>query len=128
MRQEDIEKLFKKPGEKRYDYFIKTVADTEEVYGLMDDEGWALLGDDDDADILPIFPAAEFAEVFRLAADYEEYRVEAIDVTEFIEWLGDMDEENLLVAVFPNIEYNGAVVSPEHLKNDLLKEFEKEKD
>jgi Protein of unknown function (DUF2750) len=126
MSKDDIEKLFKKPGEKRYDYFIKKVAETEEVFGLMDDEGWALLGDDDDEDILPVFPAAEFAEAFRTAADYEEYRVEAIDVTEFVEWLGDMDEDNLLVAVFPNPEFNGAVVEPEHLKKDLLKEFEKE--
>jgi hypothetical protein len=38
--QENITKLFKKPGEKRYDYFIKKVVENEEVYGLADEEGW----------------------------------------------------------------------------------------
>lgn len=121
----DIEKVFKKPGEKRYDYFVKTVADTEEVYGLADDEGCALLGDDDDADIIPFFPHAEMAEVFRLAAGFEEYQVNVIDLNELLAWLDDMPEDNMLVAVLPNTEFNGAVVDPGHLKADLQKELDK---
>lgn len=126
LSQEEITKFFKKPGEKRYAYFIKQVAETEEVYGLADDEGWALLGDDSDADILPLFPAAEFAEAFRTAMEFEEYRVEALDVAELMDWLDDMENDGLLVAVFPNLELNGAVIDPPLLKADLQKEFDKE--
>ena len=126
LRQEDIVKLFKKPGEKRYDYFIKKVAENEEVYGLADDEGWALLGDDSDADILPLFPAAELAEAFRQAAGFDEYAVEAVDVNEMMLWLDEMEKDDLLVAVFPNPELNGAVMEPKQLKADLQKEFDKE--
>lgn len=126
LNQSDIEKLFKKPGEKRYDYFLKKVAETEEVFGLSDDEGWALLGDDDDADILPLFPAAELAEAFRMAMDFEEYKVEALDVAELMSWLDDLESDGMLVAVFPNLELNGAVVEAQHLKADLQKEFDKE--
>lgn len=126
LNQTDISKIFKKPGEKRYDYFLKKVVENEEVYGLADEEGWALLGDDSDADILPLFPAPEFAEAFRQATDFDEYKVEALDVNELMDWLDDMVEDQLLVAVFPNPELNGAVVEPQHLKADLQKEFDKE--
>jgi len=126
LTESDIAKLFKKPGEKRYEYFIKQLAANEEVYGLADEEGWALLGDDDDADILPLFPASEFAELFRTAMDFEEYKVEALDVAELMSWLDDLEKDGMLVAVFPNLELNGAVVEPQLLKADLQKEFDKE--
>jgi hypothetical protein len=126
MNAADIEQVFKRPGEKRYNYFIKAAVENEVVYGLYDDEGWALLGDQDDADILPLFPSPEFAEAFREAADYMEYRVEALDVNELMEWLDEMEEDNMLVVVFPNPELNGAVVKPQHLKADLQTEFDKE--
>ncbi len=128
MIQAEIEKLFKKPGEKRYDYFVKEVAKNEEVYGLSDEEGWALLGDDADADILPLFPAAELAEAFRVAVGFDEYQVEPLDVNELMDWMDDMVEDNLMIAVFPNPELNGAVVDPQVLKADLQKEFDKEQE
>lgn len=121
----DVEKYFKRPGEKRYEYFVKKVADSEEVFGLADDEGWAMLGDDEDADIIPLFPYAEFAEAFRQAADFQEFKVESIDLNELLEWLDDMENDGMLVAVLPNTQFNGAVVEPSHLKKDLLQELEK---
>ncbi|TNE59267.1 MAG: DUF2750 domain-containing protein [Bacteroidetes bacterium] len=124
----EIEKIFKRPGEKRYDYFIKEVVKNEEVFGLADEEGWALLGDDLDADILPLFPTAGFAEAFRQGADLREYQVEILDLNELMSWLEDMEEDNLLIAVLPNAHLNGAVVEPAHLRADLQREFDKESD
>ena len=126
MTQDEINSVFKKPGEKRYAYFIREVIKSEEVYGLSDEEGWAMLGDDADADIIPLFPAAEFAEAFKKAAEFDEFNVEAIDINELMEWLDEMEEDNMLVAILPNTEFNGAVVEPSHLKADLQKEFDKE--
>jgi len=125
MTPADVEKIFKKPGEKRYEYFIKKVAESEVVFGLGDEEGWAMLGDDENADILPFFPDPEIAETFRKAADFEEYDVMELDVNELLEWLDEMETEGMLVAVCPNTEFNGAVVEPSLLKEDLLKELEK---
>jgi hypothetical protein len=124
--QADLAKFFKKPGEKRYDYFLKQVVENEEVYGLADEEGWALLGDDNDADILPLFPAPEFAEAFRQAQHFLEFQVEAVDVNELLEWLEEMDSEGMMVAAFPNLELQGAVVPALHLKKDLKALFDKE--
>lgn len=126
LKADDLAKLFKKPGEKRYDYFVKKVADTEEVFVMGDGEdGWAQLGDDDDTDIIPVFPHAEACEAFRKAAGFDEFQVEILDVNELIEWLDGMVEDNMLVAVFPNLEFVGAVVDPMMLKEDLQKELEK---
>jgi hypothetical protein len=126
LRPEEVDKLFKKPGEKRYEYFIKKVADTEEVYGLADEEGWALLGDDDDdVDIIPFFPHAEMAERFRIEGDFDEYSIGVLDVNELLEWLDDMDNEGMMIAVFPNLDFSGVVMPPERLKKDLTDELDK---
>lgn len=122
---QDIEKLFKKPGEKRYDIFVKTVADTEEVFGLADEEGWALLGDDEDADIIPFFPSPDTAEAFRTAAGFEEYNVMVIDLNELMEWFDDMETDNMMVAICPNTQFNGAVVEPQKIKTDIQKEIDR---
>ncbi len=121
MSPTEVNKFFKEPGEKRLAYFLKTVASTKVVYGLSDEEGWALLGDDNDVDILPLFPHAEMAEAFRKAADFEGYAVEKVEMEELLEWLEEMEEDQLMVAVCPNTRFEGAIVEPLQLKEDLLK-------
>lgn len=126
LRPDEIAKLFKKPGEKRYDYFVKTVADTEEVFGLADEDDWALIGDEElDGDIIPLFPHAELAERFRVENDFEEYAIAIVDVNELLQWLDEMEEEGMKVCVFPNLEISGAVIAPQHLKTDIMEELEK---
>lgn len=126
IRPEDVAKLFKKPAEKRYEYFIKTVADTEAVFGLIDEEGWALLGEDDDpTDILPVFPHAEMAEQFKVEHEFEDFEIGEIDVNEFLEWLGEMESETTEVAVFPDLSMSGLVVAPDKLIQDLQTELAK---
>ena len=127
MSHPDLDKIFKKPGEKRYDIFIKEVIRSEEVFGIADEEGWTLLGDDDDTDILPLFPAPELAEAFRAKMGYDDSKIAVLDVTELMEWLDDMEQDGMKVAVLPNLHLNGAVVAAAHLKEDLQKEFDKEK-
>jgi len=124
MTPTEIANIFKQPGEKRLSLFIETVADTKQVYGLSDDEGWALLGDDNDTDIIPLFHDHHLAEAFRKAADFKQYEVEMLEIDELIEWLEEMDEDGLMVAVCPNTRFEGAIVEPDQLKTDLLKKVE----
>ncbi len=118
--------IWKKPADKRYQYFLRTVIDEEEVFGLADAEGWALLGDENDSDILPVFPLREFAEDFRHKADFTEYQVEAIDLNEFVAWLEDMEKESMLIAIFPRPDMESVVYSAERLRNEIIEEFGKE--
>jgi hypothetical protein len=58
MNQKEFESVIKQPPNIRYEYFIKKVADYEEVWGLYDD-GWATAQDDDGNILIPFFPKKE---------------------------------------------------------------------
>jgi hypothetical protein len=125
LNQDEIDRIMKRPAERRYEYFVKKVADSEEVFGLADDEGWALLGEGD-SDALPLFPFPEFAEAFNRAADWSStYEINVLDLNELLEWLDDMEKDGMKVAVFPNAEFNAVVMEPQRLKADLQAELEK---
>lgn len=129
LTQKQIEEILAKKPENRYKYFIKTVAGEEEVWGLADEEGWLLLeDDDDDTEVLAVFPNPEFAEIFREKGGFEEFQVEALDLYEFMEWLDDFEKEKMKVAVFPTPDFQSAVMTPRRLKDDFQIEFDKEKE
>lgn len=117
----EVTTTFKLPGEQRLAQFIETVRTSQSAYGISDEEGWALLGDNDDTDILPLFQNAALAEAFRAAAGFEDNEVEEIDMEELLEWLADMDKDGTLVAVCPNARLEGAVVKPSYLAAELKK-------
>lgn len=121
MTTAEINSTFKIPGEKRLALFIETVARNKRAFTIGDDEGWALLGDDDDTDIVPIFHDADLAEAFRKAANFSDCQVEEIDLPELMAWLDNLTEDNMMVAVCPNPRFEGAIVEPEDLKQDLIK-------
>ncbi len=127
---QQIEEVLAKKPENRYKYFIRTSAVQEEVWGLMDGEdGWLLLEDDeDDTDVFAVFPNAEFAEIFREKAGFEEFKVEALDLFEFLEWLDDFKKDKMKVAVFPTPDFQSAVMTPERLQADFQTEFDKEQE
>lgn len=129
LTQKQIEEILAKKPENRYKYFIKTVAAEEEVWGLADEEGWLLLeDDDDDTEVLAVFPNPEFAEIFREKGGFEEFQVKALDLYEFMEWLDDFEKEKMKVAVFPTPDFQSAVMTPGRLRADFKEEFDKEQD
>jgi len=129
LAQKQIEEILAKKPENRYKYFIKTVAEEEEVWGLADEEGWLLLEDEeDDTDVLAVFPNPEFAEIFREKDDFGEFQVEALDLYEFMEWLDDFEKEKMKIAVFPTPDFQSAVMTPGRLKDDFQEQFDKEQE
>lgn len=56
LTKNQIEEILAKKPESRYKYFVRTVVAEEEVWGLADEEGWLLLEDKDDTDVLAVFP------------------------------------------------------------------------
>jgi Protein of unknown function (DUF2750) len=122
----EISKIFKKPGEVRLKMFVETVAAQKHVYAIGDEEGWAVLGDDDvdqDTDILPLFQHDALAERFRKEAGFEESSVEKIEMEELMAWLDELEQDGLMVAICPNPSYEGAIVEPLQLKEMLVKQL-----
>ena len=62
MRNSKIDNVINLTASERYDYFIRKVADFEEVWGLKDAEGWALMGSEEQV-LFPIWSEKEFAEL-----------------------------------------------------------------
>jgi Protein of unknown function (DUF2750) len=122
MRDKEFESVLALPGDRRYAYFIKRVADWELVYSLAADDGWALAGDDGGHELLPIWPHERFAAACTMGnwAGYQPRSIEASDWMEL--WLPGLVRDHRLVAVFPTPASHGVVVRPDRLKDDLQAE------
>lgn len=127
LTRKEIEEILARKPESRYKYFIRTVAAEEEVWGLADDEGWLMLEiEGEEGDALAVFPNPEFVEIFQKEGQFDEFRVEALDLYEFFEWLEDFEEQKMRVAVFPTPNFQSAVMRPEVVREDFETEFAKE--
>lgn len=120
MTSTEITAVFKQSGEQRLALFIESANRTKSVFGISDDDGWALLGDNDDTDILPLFHDAALAEAFRKAAGFEGHEIEEVEMEDLLEWLQELDEDGAMVAVCPNTHFEGAIVEPAQLMSDLI--------
>lgn len=124
MTPTEVANFFKQPGEKRLAKFLEDAAREQYVFGISDDEGWAMLGDNDDTDIIPLFHDHSLAEAFRKAAGFDDCSVEKVPMDELLDWLDEMDEDEMMIAVCPNTRFEGAIVEPSELKTDLIKKVE----
>jgi hypothetical protein len=110
-------------GPQRYEHFIKRVADWESVWGLRDEEGWVAAGDDEGNSGFPVWPHPDFAAACAIE-EWADNQPAPIDVHEFVEdWLPNMAEENVTIAVFPTPALRGVMVSASELQEHLLAEL-----
>jgi len=107
------------PGPRRYDYFIGKVTDWEEVWSVGEGDGWALMGSDDGQEVVPVWPAAAYAQAC-CVDEWKDCVPKAILLAEWMEkWIPGMVADKKKVAVFPLPQGKGIVVKPSDLKLDL---------
>ena len=101
-------------AEKRYKNFLSTAADSEEVWMLASEDGYASFDTDDGKICLLVWPERCFAEWF---ADGDE--PELVEVHDFCDRCREVeDDDAILFAVFPT-EGDSFVVTPSELLSDL---------
>ncbi|TDL92418.1 DUF2750 domain-containing protein [Vibrio vulnificus] len=123
MNHKEVEVVKNLPAPRRYEYFIKKVADFEEVWGLFND-GWAISKDDDGNSLMPFWPKKEFANLCAVG-DWENYQAEKIELDEFIqEWLPGLKEDDINPSIFWN-NVDSAVLEIDILILDLEEELKK---
>jgi hypothetical protein len=101
---QQMQAVLAQPGPKRYSFFIKKVADFEEAWGLWDD-GWAMLGTDENEEVFPLWPAMEYAAAcatgglgeFQAAHDSDSVR--RSDLIDDV--LPKLEKEGVLPGIFP---------------------------
>jgi hypothetical protein len=119
---QQIQAVLALKGPERYKHFIKQVADHQEVWGLYAD-GWAMAGSDTGEQLLPFWPAAEYATACAVR-DWADYEPRSLTVEEFYELLDTLEDDDVLPAIFYTPADKGVVPTHDQLRDDLLAELE----
>jgi len=125
MNERKIENLLNLSDEERYDYFVRKVAEYDEVWSLYHEKGWAVLSDNASRVIVPFWPEEEFASIC-CSSQWDGYSARKINLKDFMEkWLPGMEKDNRYVNVFysPKTKF-GLVIKPADLLQDLKQECE----
>jgi hypothetical protein len=110
-------------AEERYNYFIRKVADFQEVWGLYN-EGWAMLADNKEQTIIPFWPEEAFAKLC-VGGAWENYEPKKIELNIFLEkWLPGMRNDGKFVGIFYNTDGKGIVVQPDKLLENIQEELD----
>lgn len=108
-------------GGKRYEYFVKHVADWGTAWGLWQG-GWALAADSDGQLALALWPAMEYAAEC-IGGDWAAYEVKEVAVDDLLtHHFVALASNGRKVAVFPTTTLKGVVVDPGTLAEDLIAE------
>lgn len=123
--QKQIESVSSLPAFKRYEHFIKRVADFELMYTLCDDRGNFAIADLEKKELLSFWPAKEYAEL-NAVGEWSVYQVQEISVEDFEDRIINfIVSQNYLLNIFPANGRTGFVVSLEEFVRDLSSEMEK---
>ena len=110
-------------GAKRFEHFIKVIADWQEVWGLYQD-GWALAVADDGTTAFPLWPAKEYAQVCA-ANEWQGYEPRSINLRDFMEvLLPKLKLDGVLPGVFFTPSSKGVTPSVDELKSALEAELQ----
>ncbi len=122
---EDIKKVTKLDAEQRYDYFVNAVVDLEQIWILMDDEGFVLVTAEGEQ-CIPVWPHAELADLW-IEGELAGCQSKAVDISTWLDkWTAGLNGDELSVAVFPHAEEPGVVISPTELAETLLEAMQEE--
>ncbi|MCX7290846.1 DUF2750 domain-containing protein [Janthinobacterium sp.] len=122
MHPEKFKQVAALSSAERHAYFVRKVADTQEVWGLHHD-GWATAQLEGKVAI-PFWPEAAFARACA-SGDWEHFQPRAIGLDDFLnKWLPGMAENHQLAFVFPVPQGSASVAAPGDLLADLRQEAE----
>ncbi|ANG63481.1 hypothetical protein A8C75_14045 [Marinobacterium aestuarii] len=112
-------KVIARDAQERFDHFLQKVADWEEIWSLSDAEGCVMLNTDDGESCLPVWPHPDYA--LDWATDgWEGCEALKIDLQAWFErWSPGLDEDGILVAVFPRADEEGVLLSAGDLTESI---------
>ena len=122
MQNLDAEQLAAMSPQEQYLYFVHTVAETGEIWGLFDEdrEGWMMTRDGDERELLPVWPTVFWAEACRKDAWLNGTPLPMTVATFVRETLDELIDMNRGLSVFYLESEGGLDIAPEQLRKDLL--------
>jgi len=123
MKEGNIKNVTGMSSEDRYDYLVSKVAGFEQIWCLRDDEGWALMGNED-ATLFPVWPEEKFAKLCA-TDEWINYTSIMVNLYDFMEKLSPkLQEDNVYIVVFPTPEDTGLIQNPVDFTYALEEECE----
>lgn len=121
----EVDAILKLKPFDRYQYFIKRVADSEQMYTLVDkDDNWAL-ADVEGKDVFSVWSVPEFA-LPCASGKWENFSVKEITIEQFEDDIIDeIDKNGYLINVFPIKGKSGFIVDINEFAKDLNDEMRK---
>jgi len=105
----------------RYEYLIQNTVDHKEVWLLQDnDSSFAMFEDGMGNSYIPIWPEKNFAQIHAVD-DWEGYVAERMSLNEFLEWLDELKEDQILIGAIPDSNMHALSVDPIEFKKQLIK-------
>ena len=124
LKTDEIDAVLRLPAAKRYDHFIKRVADWGDAWGLWSD-GWALAASDTGDRVFPLWPAIEYAERCAVG-EWAGFSPERIEVHSLLdELLPKLQRDGIAPAVFYTPSDRGIIADVFQLSTDLRTELDK---
>ena len=107
--------LLASPDDVRLEYFVKSVKESKVVWSLSNEDGFVMV-ETDEGDCVMVWPDADFAAQWAIDEWDDCEPVEVTLETFQSMWLPSLEQDNITLAVFPNIEDEGKLSSAAELK------------
>ena len=105
-------------SDKRYDYLVQQLVARGELWILVGDGGSVLLNSDGD-DCVPVWPHQSSASAW-VKDEWADCTVTAISLSDWqARWTEGLLSDGLSLAVFPNLDEEALVVSPDAFDEDI---------
>lgn len=110
-----MESVLRLPGIERMRFFVKAIADWQEVWGLFQD-GWALAATEEGESVFPLWPAKEYAQVCAIN-EWMGYEPRALSLKDLVEvLLPKLKSDHVLPGVFFTPTSKGVTPSVDELR------------
>lgn len=119
LTSQEYQDVLQLSAEQRHKHFINKVVKWNEIWSLSSDEGWvSLIADGDDC--FPVWPHPDYAAAWA-TNDWSDCKPKVISLQVWLErWITGMKSDGSMIVIFPDLNDEGIVVSPDEIKASLL--------
>jgi hypothetical protein len=108
------------PDHDRYNYLIHHIAKFKEVWLLKSHDGmYAMFEDEKGNSYIPVWPHKELADEYAVE-DWDGYVAERMELSEIMEWMDELEEDQILIGAFPDAQMQALSVSAADFKKQIL--------
>jgi hypothetical protein len=119
LSQKDHQASLKLSNNKRYELFLKKVAQHGEIWSLANDEGWVTISSEEGENCLPVWPHPDYASEWCNGA-WSDCAPKAVALDVWLErWTAGLEQDETLLVVFPNLKEEALLVDPYELDDGL---------